>query len=714
MLAAGLVLSVTTLRAQTGSAGVHKKREAGADSVSALNEVVVTAQKRAEQVGKIPIAVSAFTSAQVHDFRLWNNKDISGIVPNFYAADAGDGRDVLSIRGITTTSYDPAVAIYIDGINQFGLDTYIPSLFDVQRIEVLRGPQGTLYGRNAMGGVINILTKQPTNQADGYAEISAGNYGQQRYSAGFRAPLIANKLFIGAAGLYDGRNGFYTNDYNHSSYDKQHSYTGNYYLKYLVDPRWTLDLNVKHRENRNHGAFPLSTDLTTGFHLDQNALTTMMDNTFQSSLSAGYKGRRFDFAAQTSYQQNYRYYTQPIDGDFSPLDGISIINNYGPKWNKVKAWTEDIHFSSAAASSSPLTWTAGTYWFYQDQPNKQATRYGNDANLLGVGDSLFSTINTTRTHKWGMAYYGQLGYALSKNVHLTAGLRYDYEHQWEDVLGEYQHDPEVTPVVIRPDTAGSVSFHAVSPRLALDYQVTGNSTLYLVYSRGFRTGGLTQLSSDVTQPPLAGFRPEYSSNYEAGVKNTWLSGALRVNADVFYTHVNDAQEPTLILPDAITVTKNAGRLNNYGAEAELSATPVRGLDILYNFGYTHSRFQTLQLAENGAVEDLAGKRQIFTPDITSLLAVQYGHRLGGGWRAFVRGEWKMTGTTYFDLANSIRQTPYSVFNMRCGVGLDQFELAVWGRNMGDKKYVSYAYDFGAYHLGDPATWGATLSVRLGH
>jgi len=175
------------------------------DSAKSLNEVIVTAQRREEKLGKVPIAVSAFTSTQVQEFRLWNNKDISGIVPGLYAADPGDGRDVISIRGITSTSYDPAVAVYIDGINQFGLDTYIPSLFDIARIEVLRGPQGTLYGRNAMGGVLNIITRQPGNSTGGFVELGAGNHGQQRYSAALRTPLIKDKLFIGIAGLYDRR-----------------------------------------------------------------------------------------------------------------------------------------------------------------------------------------------------------------------------------------------------------------------------------------------------------------------------------------------------------------------------------------------------------------------------------------------------------------------------------------------------------------------------
>ena len=681
-----------------------------------LEEVTVTAQKKEELLQRIPISVSAITDRQVREYRLWNNKDLSAIVPNLYAADPGDGRDVISIRGITTTSYDPAVATYIDGVNQFGLDTYIPALFDVERIEVLRGPQGTLYGRNAMGGVINIITKQPSNQANGFVEISGGNHGQQRYVAGYRAPLVKDKLFFGVAGLYDGRNGFYTNAYTGSSYDKQHSLTLNYYLRWVAGSHWQVDLNVKHRNNRNNGAFPLVADpgevFTHPFLLNQNATTTMVDNTFNGSLSLKYKGPAFNFTSQTAYQNNYRHYTKPIDGDFSPLDAITVINDYGRKWNNVKALTQDLRFTSPAASASPWKWTAGAYGFYQDEPNKQATRYGADAGLLGVPDSLFTTLNTTKSHKWGMAFYGQATYALTNRLNITAGLRYDYEHQSEEVMGEYQHDPQPAFFVTQPDTTGHVSFHAISPKLSLDYRLSDNSMLYLAYSRGFRTGGLTQLSSDPNQPPLVGFRPEYSSNYEAGLKTSLLDNLLRVNLAVFYSHINDAQVPTLVLPDAITVTRNTGKLNSRGLEAELSAAPVKGLMLTYNFGYTYTKYEDLKVSQNNSVVDLAGRHQVFTPDITSLFAAQYTHPLGKGWRAVVRGEWKYIGTTYFDQANSIKQTPYSLFNARAGVGFMSFELMGWARNLGNKKYISYAYDFGAYHLGDPSTFGATLFVNI--
>jgi iron complex outermembrane recepter protein len=202
-----------------------------ASSLLQLDAVTVTADKKEELLQNVPVSVTAITAKQVDAFRLWDIKDITAIVPNLYSGNSGDGRNVTSIRGITTTSYDPAVATYIDGVNQFSLDTYIPELSDIERIEVLRGPQGTLFGRNAMGGVINIITKQPTNATHGFAEVDLGNYDQQRYSAGIRTPLINDVLFAGVSGMYSKRDGYYTNDFNNSSYDRQHGFTGNYYLK---------------------------------------------------------------------------------------------------------------------------------------------------------------------------------------------------------------------------------------------------------------------------------------------------------------------------------------------------------------------------------------------------------------------------------------------------------------------------------------------------
>ncbi len=179
-----------------------------ARSTTQLDAVVVTAEKQEANIQNVPISITAISSRDVDAYRLWASKHLKGIVSNLYSADPGDGRNVISIRGITSTSYDPAVVTYIDGVPQFTLDTYIPQLFDVDHIDVLKGPQGTLYGRNAMGGVINIITKKPDDQLHFSLEASAGNYGMQRYTFQFTAPLIAGKLFLGVAGLYEGSEWF--------------------------------------------------------------------------------------------------------------------------------------------------------------------------------------------------------------------------------------------------------------------------------------------------------------------------------------------------------------------------------------------------------------------------------------------------------------------------------------------------------------------------
>ena len=684
-----------------------------------LDEVIVTAEKKEENVQTIPSSISALSAKSISDYRIWNSKDLTAIVPNLYSANPGDGRNVTSIRGVTSSSYDPAVTTYIDGVNQFTLDTYIPQLFDVTRIEVLRGPQGTLYGRNAMGGVINIITRPPTNETNGFVEINAGNYGEQRYTGAIRTPIIKDKLFFGASLLYEKLDGYYTNEYDDSKFDKQHSFGGNYYLKYLANERWAFTLNAKHLANRNYGSFTLAPNADAAFadpfKVNQNAVAKLVDNTFNTSLTASYAGSRFNFSSQTSYQSNYRYYATPIDGDFSPLDAITIINNYGDKWNNIKVVTEELRLTSPASSSSRLQWTAGSYLFYQNVPNKQATHFGKDAALVGSPDSNYAIINTTKAQSWGAAFYAQSQYALAKKWDIILGLRYDYQHSKEQVLGEYQPDASPVPVFeTQPDTSANVSYNAVSPRLSIAYHPFSNVDLFASYSRGYRTGGLTQLGADPSQPPLYAYKPEYSNNFELGVKNTFFENRARVNISFFYTTITDVQVPTLVLPAAITVTKNAGSMTSKGVDAELAATVLKGLEATYNFGYTDAKYTTLKLSQNGSETDLSGNLQIFTPDITSLLALQYSVALmpSDKLQLIVRGEWTYLGRQYFDLANSITQSPYNLLNTRIGLKIKHAELYFWERNMTNVKYIAYGYDFGAVHLGNPRTFGLTLRAAM--
>jgi Outer membrane receptor proteins, mostly Fe transport len=687
-----------------------------------LDEVVATAQKMESDPHDIPASLSVVGARQIEQQYIWNVMDVTAVVPNLNIANPGDNRNVASIRGITTTSYNQAVATYVDGVNQFGLDTYIPYLQDVERIEVLRGPQGTLYGRNAMGGVINIITKQPTNRTSGLAEINVGNYGQQRYLLGIRTPIVKDRLFFGASGMYNGLNGFFTNDFDGSHYDKQHTVFGNYYLKYLISNQWAMTLNFKHVSNRNRGAFALipgmDDALGNPFHLSQNARTEMVDETRNVSLSVNHFGDALNFSSQTAYQSNYRFYRDPIDGDFSPLDAVSIVNDYGKDWNHVKVFTQEFKLASAPSSNAPLHWTAGTFLFHQDAPTKQGTYFGADAEMMGEGTPTHATsILTNAAINQGIAVFGQLGYQFNNGWEFQVGLRYDYENAQLDARGEFQPDGGDI-MVVQPDTAASADFHAFTPRVSVKYAFDEAHHIYGSYTRGFRAGGISQLSSNPEEASLRPFDPEFSNNIEVGSKNLFIDRRLQLDVTAFYSRVNNAQVPTLILPDAITVTENTGRMQSLGAEAEVAARVVRNLTLWGSAAFTRAEYTDFNTAgADGGNVQLKGNRPVYTPEWTGFLGAQYVIPLQVDNKQQLQlGVYgKFIGQQYFVVDNTIGQEAYGLLNANISYTWKGYELSLWGQNLADKRYVDYAYNvgFAAVHLGRPATFGVTARKRFG-
>ena len=566
-----------------------------------------------------------------------------------------------------------------------------------------------------MGGVINIITRQPANQTSGFAGIDMGSYGDQRYTLSIRTPLIKDRLYFGAAGMYNSLNGYYENAVDNTDFDKQRSLMGNYFLKYLASNELSLVLNVKHNANRNNGAFPLTSSISDAFenpfNVSQDATGQMSDNLFNAALSVNYTGSNINFSSQTAYQSNYRYYKTPVDGDFSPLDGFSIINNYGRDWNKVQVLTQEFKIASPAATDSKLSWTTGIYGFYQYSPVKQGTHVGADGELMGAGMSNFTSINTNTGKSMGLAAYGQATYALTQAFKASLGLRYDYEHKKLKGFSEFFTDGEA-PAVILQDEASTASYHALSPTINLAWQLSEDNNLYSSYSRGFRAGGINQTTDESLR--FVSYKPEYSSNFEIGSKNTFLNDRLRLNLAAFYMRLTDAQVPTLRLPEAITLTQNAGKLNSKGIEAELSANPIKGLGLDASLGYTNAKYSALKLPDNGQVLDLDGNRQVFTPDLTAMFALQYSYELIDFHKLTLTGraEWQHAGSQYFDLKNLQQQEAYSLLNARVGLSNKTFELFFWAKNLDNKTYVDYAYDFGAAHLGHPRTFGLSLGLHF--
>jgi iron complex outermembrane receptor protein len=672
----------------------------------ALDAVVVSADRLEDDIFRVPVSVTAIDARAVKAYRLWELGDLSGLVPTLYSADPGDGRQVTSIRGIATTSYDPAVLTVIDGVTQFNLDTYIPQLLDIEKIEILRGPQGTLYGRNAMGGVIRVSTKRPGPGQRSRWEISTGNYGQMRFSAATQSTLKKDKLFLGVALMNERRKGFFHNEATNSDFDAQRRFTGNYHLRFLPNQLWEWNLNVKHSYVRNDGAFPLA----EGYTLSQNAVGQMQDRNLNASLSVQRHGMIARMESITSYQRNHRIYDRPIDGDFSPMDMVTIDNNFGNAYNRVSVLTQEIRLSSVERPGDRFRWTTGIFGFAQDNPVKQATRFGKDAGMMGIPDQDFSLIARNLGKGEGIAGYGQATVALTPKLLLTAGLRYDREWKRMSVEGTYEKTGGPS-FITRPDTSGRGVYAAFSPKAGLQYLINEQSSLHFTYARGFRAGGLSTLGSDPSQPPLLSYDPESSNHIELGWRSSFAENRIRTYIALFQSGINNAQVPTLILPDAITVTRNAGIIRSKGFEAETEWKAARGLSFSWRFAQTSSIYRTLRLAKNGQEVNLDGNRQIMTPSHTSMLVGDYTIPVGRKKRYSFdfRAEWRHTGTVYFDLANEMKQAPVGLMNLRAGVRGKKYAIHGWVRNLTGAFYHDYGYDFGAVHPGDPRTWGVTLS-----
>jgi iron complex outermembrane receptor protein len=436
----------------------------------------------------------------------------------------------------------------------------------------------------------------------------------------------------------------------------------------------------------------------------------MHDNTGNASLVASHKGRRVDLTFQTAWQKNYRYYGGTLDADFSPADAVGLYNNAGNNYNYSNAWTNEIRFSSSNQVKSHIEWTAGAYHFIQKSPTRQATVFGEDAGLIGAPDKNFAIITNNAATNNGLAAFGNATWHATGAFSITAGLRMDYETRQLTVSSAYEKQPD-QPVTLQADTTGKTNFEALSPRLGLQYKTSANSLLFFNYNRGFRSGGLSGISSDPSQVPLWPYKPEYGNMFELGFKAETHNKKLRFGAAAFYNAIRDVQAPQLIMPDAVVVTSNAGKLNTGGFELEMEAKPVRGLHVRYAGGYTYSKFGSLTGVNNGSETDLSGNRQVFTPVHTQFVSAQYNKELGKATLS-VRIDYRYFGKQYFDLANTITQDGYGLLNLRAAVGWGQFEIQVWSRNLTNTFYIGYAYDFGAARPGEPQVYGVGLGWQL--
>jgi iron complex outermembrane recepter protein len=700
-----------------------------------LEEVIVTANKREESIIKVNTSITSLSAKKLEDTRTWGLSGLSALVPNYNYQELGVSfQQIQAIRGIQVFSENPAVSTYIDDVNNLDILANGFAFTDIERIEVLRGPQGTLYGRNAMGGVINIITKKPTNTSSGFADFSVGNLGLVRNSFGIKTPIIKNKLFFGLNGLYQTQDGFLKNDTNglvnadRTANEKivgsENNLYGNMYLKWLASKRFHLTLNLKGQQDKSdNSGFMVSqiSDTYAFANPDKINLARIAQherNILNTSLVAKYFADKFTLTSISALQT--------IGFGFKDLDFPGIYHSFydgkiGELLPPQKVWSEEFRINSN--SDNKLQYTAGVYAFTQKgyEPTTNTAYELSDAEaafyMLPNGTFL---ISRNRSDNFGIAGFGELSYSLTNALKVTVGLRYDHEKRKAEFNGfgdALLYNGVVTD--IKPNITAEGNYSALSPKISVSYTVNKLSNVYATYTRGFRAGGInpSSLPAGVRQT----FDPEYSNNYEIGYKSYLLNKKLSIGASAFLIQWKDLQFYNLVAPGTYA-RENVGDAQSAGLELEISAIPAKGLQLDGSFGFNPTEYKGFDLKRvnfgTGVVTTTAigGNNLSNAPSHTLFLGAQYEYNINPKLKGLVRGELRNLGSQYTDIQNRIEQPSYTLLNSRIGLTYDKYSVFIWGQNLNNQRYLAYGNPDSSFgrqsRIAQPRTFGVTLSAKF--
>lgn len=695
-------------------------------STQDLGEVVVTAQKTEQNLLNIPGAVSSLSAKKIEDARVWELANLTAIVPNYLYSELGVAfQQIQSIRGVQVFSENPAVATYIDDVNALDILGGGFQMADIERVEVLRGPQGTLFGRNAMGGVVNIITKKPTNRTSSFAELSVGNLGLQRYNVGFKTPLVKDKLFFGINGVYTKRNGFLKNDttglgkteknIQGARVGDERSIYGNAYLRWIPTSQFSATLNLKAQTDQSDATgFMLSVpNETLAFaNPDKIYLTrigTHQRNILNTSLNLKYYGSGYTLTSVSATQTIGMAYR---DVDFPGYYHTFREKEIGEMLPPQKVFTQEFRINSNAVDSK-LSYSAGVFYFNQ-------TGYEPTTNLAyELSPTMFVAFRNKAINN-GLAVFGQIGYKLIPSLELTAGLRYDNENRKAVFNGFGDAVFSMgTLTFVKPDTTVSGKYKAVSPKVALTYSINSKSSMYVSYTRGFRAGGINaqRLPKGISQT----FKPEFSDNFEVGLKATGLENKLRVGLTAFLINWKDLQFYNLVAPFTYA-RENLGDVQTKGLEFDATMIPVKNLELDASLGLNSGKYKDFRLTRVDFATasetniDVSGKKLANAPSHTFYVAMQYGIPLSATAKLSLRGEYRSVGQFYTDLQNTLNQPTYSLINTRVNLQVAKLNVAFWVQNLGNTRYLIYGSgdtSFGrSVRMASPRTLGLTLTIGL--
>lgn len=672
---------------------------AQAEQDLADGEIVVTALRRDANLQDTPAAVTAFTTAAIENAGIEKAADFVNLTSNVSLVETQNaGNAFIIIRGITQArNSEPSVAVVIDGVQQVNPAMFNQELFDIAQIEVLKGPQGGLYGRNAIGGAIIINTKQPSDEFEGQIKAGVDNGFGWQLRGGISGPLSDSVKFR-LSGSYVDSNGFIRNTFLNEKADpyKDIAVRGNV----LVDAGsgFSIDLRGSYSRLETQALyFNIVNDV------NDTSLPVRVNNRGQNdrdivNLAAKmtYEGDGFTATSVTSYDT----VKEVLTGDafnFLPIRESLFFNIFGFDLNQsqylnVKAVSQELRFESA--KDSKLFWMFGGYLI-------DTSRFISTGNMVDTGNGVFPVYRTPSTNplnpqatflsdqqdNFAWAVFANLGYEFSEQFRVDGSLRYDNDKRKQTTL---------TPTAFLPNVPGfaqgrtgevrKVTFDDLQPKITLTYQPSDDVTLYGGYSRGFRSGGFNQtgVGGVASANGIVGvndiFDAETATTFEAGIKTRLLDRALTLNAAAYSTISKNSYFFVFLAANSTQNLGNIPKTKIQGFEVEARATPVADLEFNAALGVTWSDIREFPVAA------VIGNEAPLISRYTLNLGAQYTPQLSEGLDGLFRIDYRRTGKTWWEPFNTTVRNPVDLFDARMGVEAENWSLTAFAENLFDERY----------------------------
>ena len=674
-----------------------------------LPTVIVTAEREANDIKEVPASVTAVTAQTITDSGLRAITDAAIFAPNtvfteFTARKVSNAR----FRGVGSSPGNPAITTYIDGVPQLNSNSSNIELLDVSQIEFVRGPQSPLFGRNTLGGIVNVTSTRPSmSRWTGSVFAPFGNVGQKEVRGSVSGP-VGTKTAVGIAAGTQRRDGYTVNGVTGNDLDWRDGTFAKAQVMVLPNANWEGRFIYAHERNRDgdYALGDLDAIRATPFHVarDFEGFTNRDINSATVNLRG--TGQTFAIESTTGF---VTWDTEDAtDLDYTPLPLATRTNNEADR-----QFTQEVRIASpenapvALVRDMMLKWQAGIEYFNQayeqDAVNTLAAFVLNPQIPFPVAmHSPEAQIDST-----GIGLFARGTLTLNESVDLTAGLRFD--HESSDAVLRTFFDPVIAPANV---VAAEQSFSDVSPQFAARYRVTPEHNVYASAARGYKAGGYNPASI----PGREAFGEEHAWHLEGGVKSTFAGGRVAANAALFVIDWDDLQlnVPNPFVPAQFYIF-NVGAARSSGFEAEITAKPAAMLDVFASFGYTRARFA--EGTESMGV-DVSDNKLPYTPDYTALLGAQLGRGITSTINAFVRGELVLSGEFQYDETNSRSQEAYSLVNVRAGARSKYLFGELFVRNAFQTRYVPIAipYQFAQSGFigenGRPRTFGVSVGVTF--